>query len=180
LARLVHPEPQSVPIAPRQIICRAIPRSSLHLPCRQVGGASTACWQRRVHSKGNTLLPDARRCRLAGSRWFLARLATSFFLCLVAIPIRLVRLLQPIMPLITGNAFGRTLLFTQFSAHPWKLSPEMTLKEVRSYATAPSFRRIIAPACLWRDAKGCIATIDKKSARNRMGTESSCLFPQPS
>jgi hypothetical protein len=58
-------------------------------------------------------------------------------------PSRLVRLLLPIMPLITGNAFGRTLLFTQFSAHPWKLSPEMTLEEVRSYATAPSFRRIV-------------------------------------
>lgn len=32
--------------------------------------------------------------------------------------VRLVRLLQPVMPFITGNAIGRTLLFAQFSARP--------------------------------------------------------------
>jgi len=53
--------------------------------------------------------------------------------------IRLVRLLQPVMPAITGSAVGRTVLFPQFSAHPWKLSPKATLEEMRSFAASPSF-----------------------------------------
>lgn len=57
--------------------------------------------------------------------------------------IRLVRLLQPIMPSLTRNAAGRTLMFAQFSAHPWKLSPQVTLDEMRSYAASPSFDELL-------------------------------------
>ena len=57
--------------------------------------------------------------------------------------IRLVRLLQPIMPSLTRNAVARTLLFTQFSAHPWRLSPRVTLDEMRSYAASPSFDELL-------------------------------------
>ena len=57
--------------------------------------------------------------------------------------VRLVRLLQSVMPLITGNAVGRTLLFPQFSAHPWKLSPEVALAEMRSFAASPSFDELL-------------------------------------
>jgi pimeloyl-ACP methyl ester carboxylesterase len=53
--------------------------------------------------------------------------------------VRLVRLLQPVMPFLTGNAIGRTLLRAQFSAHPWKLSSEVTLEGLRSFTTSPSF-----------------------------------------
>jgi pimeloyl-ACP methyl ester carboxylesterase len=57
--------------------------------------------------------------------------------------VRLVRLLQPVMPFITGNAVGRTLLFPQFSAHPWQLSPEVALAEMRSFAASPSFDELL-------------------------------------
>ena len=57
--------------------------------------------------------------------------------------VRLVRLLQPVMPAITGNAVGRTLLFAQFSARPWKLSSEVTLEEMRSFAASPSFDELL-------------------------------------
>lgn len=57
--------------------------------------------------------------------------------------VRLVRLLQPVMPFIIGNAVGRTLLFAQFSARPWKLSPEVTLEEMRSFAASPSFDELL-------------------------------------
>ncbi len=62
-----------------------------------------------------------------------------FFGASVGLSIRLVRLLQPIMPLLTGNPVGRALLFAQFSAHPWRLSPTVTLDEMRSFAASPSF-----------------------------------------
>ena len=62
-----------------------------------------------------------------------------FFGTTVGLSIRLVRLLQPVMPLVTGSALGRTLLFAQFSARPWALPPAATLQEMRDYAAARSF-----------------------------------------
>jgi pimeloyl-ACP methyl ester carboxylesterase len=53
--------------------------------------------------------------------------------------IALVRLLAPVMPLLTGNPVTRSLLFAQFSARPWDLSPSLTLTEMRSFAAARSF-----------------------------------------
>jgi len=57
----------------------------------------------------------------------------------VALSVRLVRLLQPVMPLLTGSAIGRTLLFAQFSARPWSLPADPTLTEMRSFSASPSF-----------------------------------------
>jgi len=66
----------------------------------------------------------------------------AFYLS-IYLSIRLVRLLQPIMPLITGSSVGRTLLFPQFSAHPWTLSPKVTLEEMRNFAASPSFDELL-------------------------------------
>ncbi len=57
--------------------------------------------------------------------------------------IRVVRILQPVMPQITANTVGRALLFAQFSAHSWTLSPQVTLDEMRSYAASPSFDELL-------------------------------------
>jgi pimeloyl-ACP methyl ester carboxylesterase len=56
---------------------------------------------------------------------------------------RLVRALQPVMPTLTHNPAGRLALFSQFSAHPAKLDPEITLQEMRSYAQAKSFNELL-------------------------------------
>ncbi len=61
-----------------------------------------------------------------------------FFGTTIGLSLRLVGALQPLMPFLTGNPVGRTLLLPQFSAHPWALSPEVTLHELQSYAAAPS------------------------------------------
>lgn len=53
--------------------------------------------------------------------------------------IKLLRTLQPVLPLLTGNPVTRSLLLAQFSARPWALSSELALRELRGYATAPSF-----------------------------------------
>ncbi|MGB5951567.1 MAG: alpha/beta hydrolase [Ornithinimicrobium sp.] len=46
--------------------------------------------------------------------------------------------LQPAMPLLMGNPVGRTALLSQFSAAPWRLSQQVTLREMRSFAKATS------------------------------------------
>jgi pimeloyl-ACP methyl ester carboxylesterase len=66
-----------------------------------------------------------------------------FFYGSIAVSVRLVRLLQPLMPGITHSAVGRTLLFPQFSPRPWHLSPDVMLDEMRSYAASPSFNELL-------------------------------------
>lgn len=64
---------------------------------------------------------------------------THFFHITLAASIRLVRLLQPIMPFLSRHAFTRTLLLAQLSARPWALAPEIVLTEMRSFAATPVF-----------------------------------------
>ncbi len=52
--------------------------------------------------------------------------------------IALVRVLRPVLPLLTGNPVGRTALLAQFSRRPWALPSELVLRELRGYATFPS------------------------------------------
>jgi pimeloyl-ACP methyl ester carboxylesterase len=52
--------------------------------------------------------------------------------------ILLVRVLQPLMPFLTGNPVTRTLLFAQFSARPWRLRREVVLPEMRSFKASPA------------------------------------------
>lgn len=62
----------------------------------------------------------------------------SFFYNTVAASITLIRALQPAMPALTASPVTRSVLFAQFSSHPWALSPELTLTEMRSFAASPS------------------------------------------
>lgn len=57
--------------------------------------------------------------------------------------IRLVRLLQPVLPTVARSAVGRTLLLPQFSARPWALPSEVILKELRSFAASPVFDELL-------------------------------------
>ena len=66
----------------------------------------------------------------------------GFFYATVALSIRLVRLLQPVMPRLTGSPVGRTLLFAQLSAHPWRIPAELALAELRTFAASPSFNEL--------------------------------------
>ena len=65
------------------------------------------------------------------------------FYASLAASIRLVRLLQPAMPALTGSAAGRALLFAQFSAHPARLPPDLALDEMKSFAASPSFDALL-------------------------------------
>ncbi|MGQ0651401.1 MAG: alpha/beta fold hydrolase [Betaproteobacteria bacterium] len=61
----------------------------------------------------------------------------------IYLSIRLVRLLQPVMPALAGSALAKTLLLAQFSARPWKLSPRLVLDELRGHAASPSFDELL-------------------------------------
>jgi pimeloyl-ACP methyl ester carboxylesterase len=66
-----------------------------------------------------------------------------FFALSVRASFKLACALGPIMPFLTGNALTRTLLFAQFSARPWDLSPSVMLSEMRSFATARAFETLL-------------------------------------
>ena len=66
-----------------------------------------------------------------------------FFYASIRMSIALVRRLQPVMQKLMRNAAFRTVLFAQFSAHPWRLPWEVMLDEMRSYAASPSFDELL-------------------------------------
>ena len=61
----------------------------------------------------------------------------------VKLSIQLVRRLGRLLPLLVGNPVTRTLLLAQFSAAPWRLDAGVVLRELRSYAGAPSFDAVL-------------------------------------
>lgn len=72
-----------------------------------------------------------------GGFWTPAQL--GYFQISIGVSIRVVRLLQPVLPAMLGNPAGRTGLLAQFSAHPWRVPAQVALDELRAYAASPSF-----------------------------------------
>ena len=61
-----------------------------------------------------------------------------FFTTSVKASVALIRGIQPLLPAITGNRVGRTVLLPQFSARPWKLPADLVLTELRAFKAATS------------------------------------------
>jgi pimeloyl-ACP methyl ester carboxylesterase len=57
---------------------------------------------------------------------------------------KLVRLLEPVLPALAGNPVTRTLLLTQFSSRPWALPRELVLAELRSFIRSPGSEPTLA------------------------------------
>jgi len=76
----------------------------------------------------------------------------------VALSVKLVRRLQPILPVLTGNPVGRALLFAQFSARPWRLPSELALTELRSFAHSPAFDEVLDALAHGPDQQGSATT----------------------
>lgn len=66
-----------------------------------------------------------------------------FFYHSIALSMKLVRALQPLMPMLTGSAVGRTVLLPQFSAHPWAVDSRQALEEMRTLARTPVFDELL-------------------------------------
>ncbi|MDQ6880618.1 MAG: alpha/beta fold hydrolase [Pseudomonadota bacterium] len=62
-----------------------------------------------------------------------------FFHWTLAASIRLLRLLEPVLPFVSRHAFTRTLLLIQLSARPWALPAAVVLTELRSFVATPVF-----------------------------------------
>jgi pimeloyl-ACP methyl ester carboxylesterase len=69
---------------------------------------------------------------------------TMYFRLTLAASIRLVRLIQPIAPLLSRHAATRTALLLQLSAKPWALSPNLVLNELRSLAATSVFDAMLS------------------------------------
>lgn len=66
-----------------------------------------------------------------------------FFYHSVRISAQLVNKLQPILPVLTGHALGRMLLFAQFSARPACIPASVALDELRTFVPTPSFTELL-------------------------------------
>lgn len=87
----------------------------------------------------------------------------GFFYTTIALSIQLVRLLQPVMNKITRSKLGRSLLFLQFSPQPAKLSASATLDEMRDYAKAKSFDKLLKSLAYGEIQQGAPAGSIQKS-----------------
>lgn len=118
---------------------------------------------------------------------FWSRGQLRYFELSIGLSIRLVRLLQPVMPWLTGNPVGRTLLFAQLSARPWRLPADVTLEEMRSFPAAASFDPVLhqlvhGPPQLGADSTPAPVTIgwgrQDRVCLPSQGVRAQALFPQ--
>lgn len=75
----------------------------------------------------------------------------------IAASIRLIRLLQPVLPTLIKHPAGRTALLAQLSARPWALPPELVLRELRGWAAAPSYDALLRALAHGPDQEGAPA-----------------------
>ncbi|QDA62198.1 alpha/beta fold hydrolase [Hymenobacter jejuensis] len=66
-----------------------------------------------------------------------------FFYHSVAVSVKLVRTLQPVMPALAGSAMGRTILLPQFSAKPWAVDSKQAIDEMHTFAHTPVFDELL-------------------------------------
>lgn len=66
-----------------------------------------------------------------------------FFYHSVRLSAQLVAALQPVLPALTSNPVTRTVLFAQFSAHPWTIPAPVALQELRTFTPTPVFTELL-------------------------------------
>lgn len=74
---------------------------------------------------------------------FWAGWEVPFFYHSVQLSAKLVDALQPVLPALTGNPISRSLLFVQFSAHPWSIPAPIALQELRTFTPTPVFSELL-------------------------------------
>ena len=104
---------------------------------------------------------------------------THLFYNSIAFSIRLVRLIKSIGLLhrFTQNAITRSLLFAQFSAHPWKLHPRVAFDELNSFADSPSFDKLLHNLAYGEKQQGCAAGTIHQPVVIGWGKQDRVCFP---
>jgi pimeloyl-ACP methyl ester carboxylesterase len=95
----------------------------------------------------------------------------------IYLSIRLVRALRPMLPFFTRHAFTRALLLAQFSAHPSKLSPQLTLDELENYVASPSFDELLKNLAFGEPQEGASRGTLKKPLIIGWGRRDRICFP---
>ncbi|UFH57882.1 alpha/beta fold hydrolase [Spirosoma sp. KNUC1025] len=67
----------------------------------------------------------------------------AYFYHSVRLSAQLSKLIQPILPPLVSNPLSRTVLFAQFSAHPWTIPAGVALNEFRAFLPTPSFTKLL-------------------------------------
>ncbi|HKV17699.1 MAG TPA: alpha/beta fold hydrolase [Mycobacterium sp.] len=99
-------------------------------------GARMALEMARRGHRGNVVALDP------GGFWTDAQRAV--FGTTVRASIGLVRRIQPLLPALTRSRVGRSALMLQFSAHPWRLAPDLVLQELQNFDKSPSVDEALA------------------------------------
>ena len=98
---------------------------------------------------GRLVLELARRGQVVGSvvsldpGGFWQGWQVAYFYHSVRLSAQLSSLIQPILPPLVSNPVSRTLLFAQFSAHPWTIPAPVALNEFREFLPTPSFTKLL-------------------------------------
>ena len=85
---------------------------------------------------------------------FWNRFSKFYFYIVTALSHVLVKLLQPFMKQISESILGRKILLFLFSYDPKKIAPETMLHEMRDYAKAQSFQKILFDLAFGRTQQG--------------------------
>ena len=67
---------------------------------------------------------------------------TAFYYYL-SLSINFIKVVQPILPTLTGHIVTRMLLLAPYSAHPWRVPKKVAHDEVYSFAHSPSFKEVL-------------------------------------
>jgi pimeloyl-ACP methyl ester carboxylesterase len=104
---------------------------------------------------------------------------THLFYGSIAVSIRLIRLLKSLGLLreLTKNKISRTLLFAQFSAHPWHLHPKVAFDELNSYAASPVFDELLYNLAYGEQQQGCPAGSVQQPLVIGWGRQDRVCFP---
>lgn len=66
-----------------------------------------------------------------------------FFYRTGQVSLAMIRLFQPLMPTLTAHRLGRSLVYAQYSTHPWNLNARLCLIEMQTYAAAPAVHELM-------------------------------------
>ncbi|WP_375418681.1 alpha/beta fold hydrolase [uncultured Hymenobacter sp.] len=66
-----------------------------------------------------------------------------FFYHSVRLSVKLVRALEPALPVLAGSAVGRTALLPQFSARPWAVASPVAIGELKTLANTPVLNELL-------------------------------------
>ncbi len=106
-------------------------------------------------------------------------LETHLFYGSIAVSIRLVRILKRLglLPAFVKSNIGRSLLFAQFSAAPWKLPVRLGLDELNGYATCHNFDELLYNLAYGERQQGCIPGTIRQGLVIGWGRQDRVCFP---